>query len=129
MVLSEQERRRRHIYFGRLNFKKPSGKPRLLSEFGGYVYKVADHSFNVKKTYGYKIFKTREAFVNALRSVYLDEIVPLVKDGLCGAILTQVSDVEDETNGLLTYDRKVKKITPEEFADVSRAINEALRGD
>ncbi|MBO4428343.1 MAG: glycoside hydrolase family 2 [Clostridia bacterium] len=119
----------RHIYFGRLNFKKPSGKPRFLSEFGGYVFKVADHSFNVKKTYGYKIFKTREAFVNALRSVYLDEIVPLVKDGLCGAILTQVSDVEDETNGLLTYDRKVKKITPDEFADVSRAINEALRGD
>ena len=116
----------RHIYFGRLNFKNPSGKPQFLSEFGGCVYKIADHSFNVKKTYGYKIFKTREAFVKALRDVYLNEIAPLVKAGLCGAILTQVSDVEDETNGLLTYDRKVKKITPEEFADVSQAVFKAL---
>ena len=42
--------------------------------------------------------------------LYREEIEPLKEKGLCAAIYTQLSDVEDETNGLLTYDRKVKKL-------------------
>jgi hypothetical protein len=40
----------------------------------------------------------------------MTEIRELEKDGLCGAVYTQVSDIEEETNGLLTYDRKVRKV-------------------
>lgn len=113
-----------HIYFDKLHLGREK-LPQLLSEFGGYVWKVADHSFNTEKTYGYKTFETREAFVTALRGLYA-ELLPLVRAGLCGAVYTQVSDVEDETNGLLTFDRAVQKLRPEEFRDIAEALDAAI---
>ena len=104
-----------HIYFKKLRMGKRRELPQVISEFGGYVWKDNEHSFNLEKTYGYKILKTREEFVSALRSLYANELLPLVSQGLSAAVYTQVSDVEDETNGLLTYDRRVMKISPEEF--------------
>jgi hypothetical protein len=89
---------------------KPSDKPIVLSEFGGYSYKEAGHVANEKDTYGYKFFKDREKFEDAVITLYENEVIPLIKNGLCGAIYTQLSDVEDETNGFLTYDRKVLKV-------------------
>ena len=47
--------------------------------------------------------------------------------GLCAAIYTQVSDVEDEVNGLLTYDRRVGKLTPKRMKPVAAALQAALR--
>ncbi len=111
----------RHIYFRKVKLPK-SERPIVLSEFGGYVYKVDEHSFNPEKTYGYGKCATREEFVEKLRSVYLNELLPLVKKGLCAAVYTQVSDVEDETNGLFTYDRKVQKLFPQEFADIAEKL-------
>lgn len=106
-----------HIYFKKAKLKM-GDKPTVLSEFGGYSYKVKDHSFNLHKTFGYRFFKEREEFENALISLYKDEIIPLKEKGLCGAVLTQISDVEDETNGLITYDRKFKKISPEKLRSI-----------
>ena len=114
-----------HIYFDKLHLGD-SGRPQLLSEFGGYVWKIPAHSFNPGRTYGYRTYKTREELVRALREVYTREVLPLIPKGLCGAIYTQVSDVEDETNGLLTFDRREKKLRPEEFLDVSRQLCEAI---
>lgn len=115
----------RHVYFK--PFKMPkSDMPVILSEFGGYVYKDAEHSFNPDKTYGYRYFKSREDFENALIKLYAEEIIPAVKIGLCGAIYTQVSDVEDETNGLLTYDRKVCKVSSEKMQIVARKLQEEI---
>lgn len=114
-----------HTYFK--SFKVVSSSlPLVLSEFGGYSYKVLDHSANLKHTYAYKKFKTREEFVNNLRKLYLKEIVPAVSKGLCASIYTQLSDVEDETNGILTYDRAVSKIKKEEFIDIARLIREQI---
>ena len=59
--------------------------------------------------------------------MYLDQVLPLIPRGLCAAVYTQVSDVEDETNGLLTYDRKEAKITPGEFRDVSGRLLRAAK--
>ena len=59
---------------------------------------------------------------DALVSLYKNEIIPSFKNGLCAAVLTQVSDVEDETNGLLTYDRKVLKVDPDRFNKLSQKI-------
>jgi len=56
----------------------------------------------------------------------VQEVLPLIPKGLCGTVYTQVSDVEDETNGLLTFDRRVHKIRPEEFLDVSRQLCRAI---
>ena len=105
-----------HIYFRTPKLKR-SQKPIFLSEFGGYSYKIKEHSFNTEKTYGYGKYKTREEFVNAFRQLY-KETLAQKEHGLCACVYTQLSDVEDETNGLLTYDRKVMKIKPEEIADL-----------
>jgi beta-galactosidase/beta-glucuronidase len=113
-----------HIYFTAPRLGKQR-LPQLLSEFGGYVQKLPAHSFNTKKTYGYRILPTREAFVDALRKLYAS-LIPLAKKGLCGAIYTQVSDVEDETNGLLTFDRAVQKVRPEELKDLFEALKDAV---
>jgi hypothetical protein len=99
----------RHVYFRPFRVKKPGAKPLVLSEFGGYSYKIAAHSFNQTKTYGYKTFADKEAFEKGLTELYDGQVLPAIKKGLCAAVLTQLSDVEDETNGLLTYDRQVTK--------------------
>ena len=115
----------RHVYFRKIT-QKGGNKPLVISEFGGYSYKVAGHSFNPDDTYGYGKYQDRDEFVKALQSLYMDQVVPCVERGLCAAIYTQVSDVEDETNGLLTYDRKVEKMTPEEMLPVADALRKTI---
>ena len=112
-----------HIYFDELHLGTLP-LPQLLSEFGGYVWKCSEHSFNTEKAYGYHTFETREAYVDALRTL-CRSLIPLAEQGLCGAIYTQVSDVEDETNGLFTFDRAVLKVRPEELCDLAQAIRRA----
>ena len=99
-----------HIYFGSWNKLKATDKPLVLSEFGGYCYAEDGHLFNPEKAYGYKACKTREDFNRDLVKLYRERIIPAMHKGLCAAVYTQVSDVEDEINGLLTYDRKVCKV-------------------
>ena len=53
-------------------------------------------------------------------------MIPEVKNGLCAAIYTQVSDVEDEINGLVTYDRKVTKAEKETMLSISRKLQQEL---
>ena len=114
-----------HIYFDPLHLgKKPL--PQFLSEFGGFVWKEEAHSFNTEKTYGYRKYANRESFVAALRESYGKELPPLVRQGLCAAVYTQVSDVEDETNGFFTFDRAVLKLRPEELRDVCDALQTAI---
>ena len=117
-----------HIYFRKLQTGRKN-RPQFLSEFGGWSLKLPEHSFNLEKTYGYKKYENREAFVRDLKSLYLEQVLPLIPQGLCAAVYTQVSDVEDETNGLLTFDRKAAKVTPEEFRGVSEKLCRALQSE
>jgi hypothetical protein len=111
-----------HIYFKKLNLKPSPDRPLVLSEFGGYSCKIEGHAFNLDKTYGYRFFATTEAFGAALEALYREQVLPLAKDGLSATVLTQVSDVEDETNGLLTYDRQVLKVDEEKMRDLSNNL-------
>ena len=74
------------------------------------------------QTYGYRYFSNVEDFEKALVELYEKEILPLIPKGLCATVLTQVSDVEDETNGLLTYDRQVLKVHPEVMKELMKPI-------
>ena len=114
-----------HIYFRKLRLGTEK-KPQLLSEFGGYSFKIPEHSFNLDKTYGYRKCPDRESFVRDIRALYENQLLPLVSRGLCGAIYTQVSDVEDETNGLLTFDRAIEKLRPEDLADLAPRLQQIL---
>ena len=117
----------RHVYFRKVKLKAGK-KPLVLSEFGGKTYKTEGHIYNPDKTYGYGGCETLEALNEALVKLYMEEILPCVKNGLCAAIYTQVSDVEDEINGLVTYDRKVEKIDPEKLLPVAAALQAAVEG-
>ena len=112
----------RHVYFKDIKLC-PGEKPLVLSEFGGYSYKPEGHVFNVEKTYGYGKFENPEEFIQAVEKLYREQVVPAYEKGLCAAIYTQVSDVEDETNGILSYDRKVVKLP----ADRMQAIAQMLK--
>ena len=116
----------RHIYFRKIK-AKPHKKPTIISEFGGYTYSVEGHIFNPNQEYGYGTCKTREEYVERLRGVYQKEIIPAAKMGVCASIYTQVSDVEDEVNGLFTYDREVEKIYPDEFSDIIAQLQKAVQ--
>ena len=99
---------------------KVQDKPVVLSEFGGSTYFVDGHSA-VLKRYGYGTAKTREKFVEAVRSKY-EKIIEWKKKGLCASVYTQLSDVEDEINGLTTFDRAVDKIISLELIDLSTKL-------
>ena len=114
----------RHVYFRKVDLEAKD-KPLFLSEFGGYSCKIEGHSFNPDETYGYGKFTDREKFVQALTALYMEQIVPCVEKGLSAAVYTQVSDVEDETNGLRTYDRRVEKVTPAEMLPIAAALQKS----
>ncbi len=115
-----------HCYFKPFKIKKYE-KPLVLTEFGGYAFSPAEHAFNPNNEYGYKKFKSLGELVSAVSELYERDIIPAVEKGLCAAIYTQVSDVEDETNGILSFDRKVLKIKPEEFLSISEKIYDKIK--
>ncbi len=97
-----------HNYFRKLRIVTEE-RAVVLSEFAGFACPVSDHMFS-KNIYGYKIYKNREDLEKALYKLYKEELPALIKKGLSAAVFTQLSDVEDEINGLMTYDRKVLKV-------------------
>lgn len=100
-----------HIYFKKLKLRPRKIKNRIIAitEFGGYSFKVENHVFNQGKTFGYRVYKDKRALMKGYENLYLNEALPLINHGLSVLIYTQLSDVEDEVNGLVTYDRKVVK--------------------
>ena len=110
-----------HVYFRPVRLPQ-SRKPLVVSEFGGYTWKEAGHVYNLQKTYGYRGFADKQAFMDALEKLYWEQIIPAKQAGLCAAIYTQLSDVEDEINGLLTYDRAVCKVDPARMAQIGKLL-------
>ncbi len=114
----------RHIYFGTWKLKA-TDKPLVLSEFGGYTYLELGHVF-CNKVYGYRTCPSREALQKDLLKLYETRIMPAIGQGLCAAIYTQVSDIEDEINGLVTYDRKITKVDAEPMQRLAYQLKQAM---
>ncbi len=112
----------RHIYYKKLKMKADK-RMLALTEFGGYSLSAGERKS--EKPFGYKLFTDGKELSDAIKSLYMDELKPLIKNGLCAAVYTQLSDVEDEINGLLTFDRRVQK------ADTAlmQSLNEELYGE
>ena len=95
-----------HYYYLTPRFKEGLSRAHVISEFGGLAHRVPGHSSCLHE-YGYRRYMTRRG----LRDKYRRLIARTVRiDGLSGFVYTQWNDVEEETNGIYTYDRKVKKI-------------------
>lgn len=101
-----------HIYFRPLKIKLEE-RPVVISEFGGYSLKIPGHVMEFKQ-YGYRRFYNKRSLVRSLSALYR-KVSDLKERGLSGAVFTQLSDVESEINGILTYDRKVNKVPMENF--------------
>ncbi len=100
-----------HNYFRPLSLRVRKWKNRafFLSEYGGYACLIKNHS-SLDRIYGYKKIETKEELNTALSELIEKTLFPLKEQGLSGAVLTQLSDVEEEVNGLLTYDRAIRKV-------------------
>ena len=120
-----------HIYFTPIQFCRFSAadeRATALTEFGGLIYMEEGHLHNESTVFGinmpgYRAFRKKDKLLKAIRKLYLDKLLPKIATGLSATVYTQVSDVQDEANGMLTYDRKVVKI-PVEFM---REINEQIK--
>ena len=83
---------------------------------------LKDHSFSAK-SFGYKKKRDVDELTASLVELYRDEVIPFIdKEGLSVAVLTQWSDVEDEVNGLVTYDRKVLKVREKEMIECNKEV-------
>lgn len=110
-----------HIYF-RAEELHAKERPMFLSECGGYTYSVEGHLFNPKKSYGYGTCKSTEELTDRIVNMYNVMVIPGIKGGLCGCVYTQVSDVEDEINGMYTYDRQVCKVEKTKMQELAKRI-------
>lgn len=110
----------KHIYFTPIVVKQ-GDKPWLLTEFGGLSTRVKGHTFN-DKMFGYKIYQTKQSLTAAYTRLFEKTIIPQIPKGLAATVYTQVTDVEDELNGLLTYDRKVLKIDKEVLQQINAKV-------
>ena len=109
-----------HVYFRPFHMVRDR-RAVVLSEFGGYNCHIAGHCFN-DVNYGYRRFADCEKLTAALCRLYQNEILPAKAQGLCAAVYTQLSDVEDEQNGILTYDRAVCKLPEDEIAAINKIL-------
>lgn len=104
--------RSEHNYFFKLQVSKkwkknPGGRAFVISEYGGLTLKIPGHIWK-EQSYGYGKLSSQAEFQKQFRKLQ-GKIRILEKEGLSGAIYTQVSDIEEEINGIYTYDRRVKK--------------------
>jgi beta-galactosidase/beta-glucuronidase len=114
-----------HVYFKRLRPSRPErDRATILSEFGGYSLKLEGHLWNPDEEFGYKRFMASEELTRAYIALLEEELKPWIRAGLAGAVYTQISDVEIEVNGFLTYDREVIKMDPERIAAVHYSLQQ-----
>ena len=97
-----------HVYFKKIRMPKADGRAIVLSEFGGYSHAVKDHVWS-EKEFGYRKFSTLEKLRAAYGKLHATQVDPYISKGLSASVYTQMSDIEEEINGVLTYDREVCK--------------------
>jgi len=112
-----------HIYYRRFCPKKDKYPGRVLglTEFGGYSLPAPGHMVS-DELFGYKVYKSQQELQGALSELYERDVLPNMRKGLGALVYTQVSDVEDEINGIFTYDRKETKVD----VPFVRAINDKV---
>lgn len=110
-----------HNYFQPLKVSPQEKRCVVLSEFGGYSWQIPGHTMATGE-FGYRMYHSKEQLTDAIEDLWMRDLIGNVEKGLCASVYTQVTDVEDETNGLMTYDREILKVDAERI----RKINELL---
>ena len=111
-----------HIYNHEIQFKPDElDRPIVLSEFGGFGRIIKNH-VGCKRHFSYIMFDTEKKLTNEIKNLFTYEIYPNIKKGLCATVYTQLSDIEQEVNGLLTYDRKIVKVDRKIIKEVNNLL-------
>ena len=120
-----------HRYRGPDMFAVNDRRASFLGEFGGLGHAVSNHVWqSERKIWGYQGMEdtaTREGLLKTYLGL-MDQVKDLAAKGLAGSVYTQTTDVENEVNGLLTYDRKVLKYDAAALKKAHEAIIAAAEG-
>ena len=117
-----EEMKSRHIYFRPVKLKN-DGRALALTEYGGYVLAVDGHRWT-DRVFGYRICRDAAALTRDYEKLMLGQVLPHIRaEGLTAAVYTQITDVEEELNGLMTYDREVLKIPEETLREINAALH------
>ena len=93
----------------------------VLGEFGGLGLPIEGHTWQDKDNWGYQSFKDKEELKERYKEV-VNDLSQLISRGLSAGVYTQTTDVEIETNGLMTYDRKIINIPEEELRELHQKL-------
>jgi hypothetical protein len=93
----------------------------VLGEFGGLGLPIEEHTWQQKNNWGYQTFKNQTELFDRYAS-FIERFPSLIRKGLSAAVYTQTTDVEVETNGLMTYDRKIIKMPVEKLKQVHEPL-------
>lgn len=107
-----------HNYRHKLKVKPQQDRVVALTEYGGYAYPVEEH-LSCKKEFGYQHYHSTEELTQNYKRLWEEEIYPNLQYGLCSAIYTQTSDIEEEINGVLTYDREIVKLDEDQVKEMN----------
>jgi len=113
-----------HVYFRRIRPARSwgrDGRAVVVSEYGGYSLRLAGHAFSDRE-FGYRRLPSVSAFTDAFAALHRNEVLPAIAAGLSGIVYTQLADVEDELNGLLTADRTVLKAGADTVRTITREL-------
>ena len=112
-----------HVYFKKVklpNKKQINNRAVILSEFGGFLLPIEGHSQKGKATY--RSYKDKDKWLKMYEKCIVRDVISNIPKGLSACIYTQLSDVEDENNGFITYDRKIIKVKPSLIKDINDKI-------
>ena len=113
----------RHVYYRPVRLRGDGRRVLALTEFGGYSLQCPGHLASDKK-FGYRMYDHAAAWMDAVERLYETEVLPLIESqGLSAAVYTQLSDVEDEVNGLVTYDRRLCKMDPARMRKINSKLH------
>ena len=113
-----------HNYWRKLRVRAKKDRAVALTECGGYSYRDPEHSW-CDEVYGYRKYTSREKLTSGIARLWEKELIPNIRRGLAASVYTQVSDIEDEVNGLLTYDRESIKVDAEKMRSENQALMQA----
>ena len=116
----------RHDYPGPGMFPPMEDRASVLGEFGGLGLPIKDHLWQPNdRNWGYRQMEGKQQLAEDYQSL-VTRLRPLIRKGLAAAIYTQTTDVEGEVNGLLTYDRELFKIDPEQLRRMHAKLYEPV---
>lgn len=110
-----------HNYVRKLECTPQEDRVVALTEYGGYSYAMEGH-LACEKEFGYQSYQSKEELTANYKRLWEEEIYPNLEKGLSSAIYTQTSDIEEEINGIFTYDRDEVKFIESEVKELNKKL-------